>query len=85
MHNDIGQATGAAYKKVMHEDRAADMGDLVLELSSELQSCDFDEAFVNAFDVANKVTEVLMQRQGIDVCCSDSDDLIARFEASQEQ
>jgi hypothetical protein len=60
------------------------MGDLVLAMGSLLQAVDFSDSFVGGYDVANKVVELLMQRQGMDVCCASSEDstLIARFETS---
>lgn len=50
------------------------MADVVLDLSSELQTFNFRDAFVDAFEVSNKVVELMMQRQGIDVCCSTDQD-----------
>jgi hypothetical protein len=59
------------------------MADVVLAISNKMLVFDFSEAFVGAFDVGDKLTEVLMQRQGIDVCCTGGGEMIARFAASQ--
>lgn len=84
IHQEIGAATAAAYLRI-REAGAKDMADLVLLLSNELLTFDFTETFVGAFDIGNKVVEVLMQRAGIDVCCASDDDaaLIGRYEESQ--
>jgi hypothetical protein len=41
---------------------------------------------VSAFEVANKVIEMLMLRAGVDVCCVGEDDITraARYEATLE-
>jgi hypothetical protein len=80
VHAHIGQAAGQAYGKVRQEG-ATDMADLVLSLSAELQGTDFGDAFIGPFDVSNKIVELLMQRSGIDVCCTNEDDLIGRYNA----
>eukprot|EP00892_Ulva_mutabilis_P010179 jgi/Ulvmu1/7533/UM037_0077.1 len=74
VHRDVGAATAHAYISA-REKGVGDMGDLVLELSSLLTAFDFDETFVGPFDVANKVVELLMLRDGIDVCCTADDDI----------
>jgi hypothetical protein len=79
VHKDVGKAAGAAYRSARLEDGAQDMGDLVLSLSTKLTAFDFTETFVNAFDVGNKVVEILMSRGGIDVCCTDVTTLLERY------
>ena len=83
VHETVGAAAGDAYVQA-RKDGAQDMGDLVLTLGSTLMGTDFFEAFVGPYDVANKVVELLMQRQGIDVCCTSDDDatLVSRYEES---
>lgn len=83
IHKDVGSAAGRAYVDARNKG-TEDMGDLVLELSSQLTSFDFDETFVGPFDVANKVVEFLMLRDGIDVCCTSDDDLSLLRKYSQE-
>lgn len=82
VHADVGIAAGNAYARARRQSN--DMSDLVLSLSTELLPFDFSETFVNAFDVANKVAELLMMRSGIDVCCTSEADetLISRFEST---
>lgn len=47
IHKDVGSAAGRAYVDARNKG-TEDMGDLVLELSSQLTSFDFDETFVGA-------------------------------------
>jgi hypothetical protein len=84
VHGRLGEAAGEAYVTCRLDETQAveDYGDLVLQLASTLDTFpDYKDTFVNNFDVANKVVEILMLRQGVDVCCTDADMLI-RFERS---
>lgn len=57
------------------------MSDLVLGLATELLGgFDFHPTFTSAFEVSNKVVELLMLRGGCVVCCADTE-AIARYEA----
>lgn len=47
-----------------------DLGGLVIALVTELQQFDFSKSFYSEFAVANAVSDLLMQRLGIDPCCS---------------
>ncbi|GBF97236.1 hypothetical protein Rsub_09927 [Raphidocelis subcapitata] len=70
VHQDLGRAAGDAYARIRAggED---EMGGLLLGLSNELMGFgNWREAFVGPFDVANKVVEMLMMREGTDVCCT---------------
>jgi len=51
-----------------------DIGSILLGIGAELQAFDFQETFTDAFEVANKVAELLMVNQGCDVCCRSDDD-----------
>ena len=86
VHADVGYAAARAYK-LARQSGAKDMGDLVLSIAPEMLKFNFKETFVNAFDVANKVVELLMMRNGVDVCCTSEDDktLICRFDSSAYQ
>ena len=42
-----------------------DMGSLVMGVAADLIEFDFSDAFVNAFEVANKCSEILMMREGL--------------------
>ena len=65
-----------AYTKLRQQGQD-DVSDLVLELANELLTFNYRETFVNAFEVSNKVVQLLMIRQGCDVCCASADDLTA--------
>lgn len=82
---DIGRAAAESYAKCV-ESRArveAETGEvddeafqqMVMTLASDLLAFDFNDSFVSAFEVANKVIEMLMLRQGVDVCCVSEEDL----------
>lgn len=51
-----------------------DMGSLVMGVAAELLDFDFSDTFVNAFEVANKCSEILMMREGYEVCCINKED-----------
>jgi len=81
IHKDLGDAAGKAYKS----QRLAgcnEAGDVLLGLSSDLLAFNYRDTFVNGFEVANKVIELLMLRQGCDVCCTSESDrnAIDRYE-----
>lgn len=78
VHTELGKAAGAAYV-TCRQQGDDDMSSLVLGLSNELLAFNYRETFVNAFEVANKVVEMLMMRSGIAVCCT-SDEDVARLE-----
>ncbi|WIA18077.1 hypothetical protein OEZ85_009558 [Tetradesmus obliquus] len=86
VHQQLGAAAGAAYVKCRQEG-IDDMSSLVLGLSSELLAFNYRETFVNAFEVGNKVVEMLMMREGVDVCCTSDEDAarIERYASSQQQ
>lgn len=73
-HTALGRAAGDAYAAL----RAAgedEMGGLLLGLVDRLGAFDgWRECFVGPFDVANKVVEMLMLRDGTEVCCASDDD-----------
>lgn len=80
-HRELGLAAGRAYTRL----RAAgthDASDVLLGLANELLAFDFGPTFVNAFEVANKSLELLMLRQGCDVCCTSEADreAVRRYE-----
>ncbi|KAL4451818.1 hypothetical protein ABPG75_007480 [Micractinium tetrahymenae] len=84
VHADLAATTGQAYLRLRREEGVQEMGDMVLSLSTELMtSFDFHPTFSSAFEVANKVVELLMLRSGCDVCCTTDADrsAISRYEA----
>ena len=40
-------------------------------LPQDMLTCDYSDTFTDAFEVSNKVVELLMLRQGDEVCCTD--------------
>ena len=60
-----------------------DVTQLVMSVASDLLTFDFYDTFVNGFEVANKCSEMLMMREGYEVCCVSKEDLtrIERYEA----
>lgn len=83
VHADLGAATGKAYFRLRSEEGLSEVGDLVLSMVNELLAFNFGPTFVNAFDVTNKASELLMLRAGCDVCCTSEADrtAISRYEA----
>lgn len=69
VHLDLGRAAGASYARLRAEGED-EMGGLLMGLVGDLSSCDYREQFVGPFDVANKVVEMLMLKDGTDVCCT---------------
>ncbi|GJD06540.1 hypothetical protein Gasu2_09500 [Galdieria sulphuraria] len=61
VHLTIGQEAATQYLK-LREQGEDHLGSLVLGLSLELEKMDFQDAFVDAFTVANKVAELLMDK-----------------------
>ena len=70
----------------MRRNGVDDMGGLVLGIATDLLTFDFMESFTDAFEVANKCSEILMLRAGVEVCCVGELDIsrIARFEAMRK-
>ena len=51
-----------------------EMGSLVMGIAQDLLSFDFSDTFVNSFEVANKTSEILMMKEGYEVCCLSKED-----------
>jgi hypothetical protein len=84
VHRELGEATARVYMELRQEGVENEVGDVVLGIGAGLLDFNFRETFVNPFDVANKVAELLMLRKsGCDVCCvSEADkEAIERWEA----
>ena len=90
INRDIGVAAGASYARCVaqmaREGEDEVLQRLVMALAADLADFDFADSFVSAFEVANKVIEMLMLRAGVDVCCVGEDDITraARYEATLE-
>lgn len=78
IHKQLGDAAGDAYVQCRQQGDD-DMSSLVLGLSNQLLPFNYRETFTDAFEVANKVVEMLMMRAGVDVCCTTDEDA-ARLE-----
>ncbi len=46
-----------------------DLGEIVIAIVTELQAFDFSKSFYSEFVVANAVSDLLMDRMGIERCC----------------
>ncbi len=46
-----------------------DLGSLVIAIVTEMQSFDFSKSFYGEFTIANAVSELLMDKMGIQGCC----------------
>lgn len=81
VHKSLGKAAGVSYRaqRLTGKNEATD---ILLGMTTDLLSYDYRDAFVNGWDISNKVLELLMLRQGIDVCCISESDrcAIARYE-----
>ncbi|GAB4819347.1 hypothetical protein N2152v2_006393 [Parachlorella kessleri] len=76
VHGPLSRAAGEAYRRLRQEGQN-DASALVLDLVAQLQGHDFQDSFTNEYEVANKVVELLMLRQGCAVCCASPADLSA--------
>jgi hypothetical protein len=91
INEDIGQAAGKAYADAQRAmaaegDEEEVLQRLVMSIAGDLMAFDFSDSFVSAFEVANKVIEMLMLRAGSEVCCVSEEDITreARYLASLE-
>jgi hypothetical protein len=79
VHADLGAAVGRACSRVRQREGVEEMGDLVLELASELLPYDFGPTFTDAFSCANKVAkcaavcEMCAGSHAPPACCKDRD------------
>lgn len=80
VHGDLGSAAAAVYVALRQQGQE-EVGDVIIGTAQGLMAnCDFREQFVGPFDVANKLAELLMLRQGLEVCCVGDVDAIHRYE-----
>jgi len=72
-HRDIGDSTASFYCSLRNEDGVNDLSSIVLAVGSHLESQPeiFDDAFVGPFDIANKLSELLLRRMGREICDCD--------------
>jgi len=78
VHMHLGVAAGQAYERARRQEDAApgdtDLSNLLFTMLQDLQQFDYTETFTGAFDVANKIVELLMVNEGQEVCCQGADD-----------
>ena len=71
VHGRIGESVSDIYRKVRRAS-GADLTDMLMEMGTGLEQISFDDpagdAYVNAWDVANKVSDLLMLRMDRDLC-----------------
>ena len=69
-HVRIANKVDAMYG-ILRKNGVNDLGELLMEVGTGLESFDMERAFVNSWDVANKVADLLMIRMGRELCeCS---------------
>jgi hypothetical protein len=66
-HRDLGIAVGKAYRAVRSAGEN-DIGSILLSIASDLEAFDFYDTFTGNFEVANKAVELLMSKDGQEVC-----------------
>lgn len=84
VHVEIGSKVSAEYVN-LRQAGADDMGEIIMGIGTCLESFDLKDAFVNAWDIANKVGDfllVLMQRETCE-CSDDAYKYIAPIDALQ--
>lgn len=67
VHDKIGNLCGAIYKSG-RKNGITDLGEMLMEVGTQLEGADFEDAFVNCWDVANKVSDLLMVRMDRELC-----------------
>ncbi|GMH38488.1 hypothetical protein BSKO_06372 [Bryopsis sp. KO-2023] len=73
IHKEVGDEAASILSRLRREGET-DLGTVLLSLGAELTSFDFTETYTGPYDVANKVSELLMVRMGMEVCCVSEDD-----------
>jgi len=86
IHREIGDEVGRIVFRLREEGKD-DAGDFLLELQTSLLKFNFYDSFTDAFEVGNKVVELMMMRMGIDVCCQSPEDktCLQRWEKKLQQ
>ena len=67
-HREVARVAAQAYVKARDEG-IMDLGGVLLQVGTELEDTDMGDAFVDAWTVANKVSDLLLVRMGREVCC----------------
>ncbi len=64
IHQKLGEECKALYIKGRKEGGIHDLGEMLMEIGSELEKFDMVDAYVGPWDVANTVSDLLMARLG---------------------
>ena len=67
VHDKIGARCEAIYLS-SRDAGMVDLGDMLVAMGTQLEQLDFEDAFVNSWDVANKVSDLLMVRMERELC-----------------
>jgi hypothetical protein len=81
VHIKIGLEVEKIYK-IKRTEGFNDLGDILMETGYGLESFDMEDAFVNAWDIANKVSDFLLLRMGRETCDCAGD--LSTFAESKE-
>lgn len=81
IHQRLSEQVSLIYGKARREKSITDLGEMMMEIGTELESVSFDrsyegegDAFVGPWDIANKVSDLLMQRLDLELCgCATTD------------
>ena len=72
VHEKIGARCEAIYLS-SRDAGMVDLGDMLVAMGTQLEQLDFEDAFVNSWDVANKVSDLLMVRMERELCACAGD------------
>lgn len=83
---EIHRKLGLEVQKLYIRERMSgvnDLGELLIDIGTNLESFNMEDAFVNAWDVANKVSDLLMNRMRMETspCAGDMTELINKYES----
>jgi hypothetical protein len=67
VHGTIGNLCADIYKRGRSEN-VTDLGEMLLLVGSSLEGSDLGDAFVNCWDIANRVSDLLMVRLNRELC-----------------
>lgn len=69
VHKKLGEEVERIYVS-NREKGVSDLGEIVMNTGTAFESFDLGDAYVNSWDIANKVSDFLMVRLDREVCCS---------------
>lgn len=68
IHNDISNIIKLVYIDARSKHNINDLGELLMEIGTKLETIDISDTFVNAWDIANKASDLLMIRMNRELC-----------------